>query len=206
MALGSTQPLTEMSTRNLPGADNLTSIYEPIAYRKCGNLDVSQLYGTPWPVRRTVWRVRLTTSPQSVSRLSRKCGYLDVSQPYGPPLPLTAMALPYSNLSGRFKTVYFFSLYTLSVLPNRFTASACECFSNLFTYFSLRFLVSLVRDLHGSCGSLCTNVYSEWVGECWIQNAAAFQSWNLRLSHTDERERGSVMVEALSYKLEGRGL
>jgi hypothetical protein len=38
MALGSTQPLTEMSTRNLPGskgrparkADNLTAMYEPI--------------------------------------------------------------------------------------------------------------------------------------------------------------------------------
>jgi hypothetical protein len=38
MALGSTQPLTEMSTRNLPGgkkrparkADNLTTICEPI--------------------------------------------------------------------------------------------------------------------------------------------------------------------------------
>jgi hypothetical protein len=38
MALGSTQPLTEMSTRDLPGgigrparkADNLTAIYEPI--------------------------------------------------------------------------------------------------------------------------------------------------------------------------------
>jgi hypothetical protein len=38
MALGSTQPLTEMSTRNLPGskgrparkADNLTDICEPI--------------------------------------------------------------------------------------------------------------------------------------------------------------------------------
>jgi hypothetical protein len=41
MALGSTQPLTEMSIRNLPGckgrparkADNLTAIYEPIS---CG--------------------------------------------------------------------------------------------------------------------------------------------------------------------------
>jgi hypothetical protein len=38
MALGSTQPLTEMSTRNIPGgkgrpahkADNLTAICEPI--------------------------------------------------------------------------------------------------------------------------------------------------------------------------------
>jgi hypothetical protein len=40
MALGSTQPLTEMSTRNLPGgkerpggADNFTDIYEPIVQK-----------------------------------------------------------------------------------------------------------------------------------------------------------------------------
>jgi hypothetical protein len=41
MALGSTQPLTEMSTRNIPGgdgrparkADNLTAICEPIVYK-----------------------------------------------------------------------------------------------------------------------------------------------------------------------------
>jgi hypothetical protein len=30
MALGSTRPLAEMSTRNLPGTDNLTAICEPI--------------------------------------------------------------------------------------------------------------------------------------------------------------------------------
>jgi hypothetical protein len=47
-ALGSTQPLTEMSTRNLPGGkgrpvrkvDNLTAIREPTVYTKCGSLDV----------------------------------------------------------------------------------------------------------------------------------------------------------------------
>jgi hypothetical protein len=41
MAVGSTQPLTEMSTRNLPGgkgwseckAENLTTICEPIVYK-----------------------------------------------------------------------------------------------------------------------------------------------------------------------------
>jgi hypothetical protein len=56
MTLGSTQPLTEMSTRNLPGGEGRpvrkadpTVICEPIVF-KCGSLDVSKTYGPSRPV------------------------------------------------------------------------------------------------------------------------------------------------------------
>jgi hypothetical protein len=58
MALGSTQPIREMSTMNLPGGkerparkpDDLTAICEPTVLGECGILYVSQPYGPSQPV------------------------------------------------------------------------------------------------------------------------------------------------------------
>jgi hypothetical protein len=67
MALGSTQPLTEMSTRNLAGVQG-------------GR------------------RIRSSSSPPSMSWLTRKYWSLKISKPYGSPRPVTGIALHFCNL------------------------------------------------------------------------------------------------------------
>jgi hypothetical protein len=90
MALGSSQPLTEMSTWNLSGG----------------------VEGGR--------HLRVTTSPPSVSRLSIKRGSLDVSQPYGPSRPVIVIALrfylsPFTEPRGASNNEVPFSVISLDV-------------------------------------------------------------------------------------------
>jgi hypothetical protein len=101
MALGSTQPLIEMSTRNLPGGRGVKSS----------------------------WRVRLTASAPPVSWLCRKCGSLDVSQPYGPSRSLTGRAVSFALLYCRWyqiERVWYYRNSTIYVFQEHCTWTYCK--------------------------------------------------------------------------------
>jgi hypothetical protein len=82
MALGSSQPLTEMSTRNL-------------LFKKRERVRDLGIRGGR--------RIGLTTLPSSISCLSKKYGQLDLSRLKEPPQPVTGISLPYMYFVRNFK-------------------------------------------------------------------------------------------------------
>jgi hypothetical protein len=82
MALGLTQPLTEMSTRNLPGrparkADNLTAICEPIVYKMWEPQHLTTLWASTACYRDT-FTFLYRTIPVSFLVLSRWLAAIDL--------------------------------------------------------------------------------------------------------------------------------
>jgi hypothetical protein len=115
MILGSTQPLAEISTRNISEDkqrstlkdNNLISIVEPIFFRKCGNLGVSQSYRPPQPLTGTVFTV---DRRDRVGRLTFSNGV----NPKG-----TGMPNKYSNASRAFTKLACNKYYGENVLNSK---------------------------------------------------------------------------------------
>jgi hypothetical protein len=74
----------------------------------------TSMINSSWGVKGCL-RVKLTTSPPSVSRLSRKCGSLDVSKSYGPPWPVTRIDLPFTLSSNKSENTFCLSVTYLRV-------------------------------------------------------------------------------------------
>jgi hypothetical protein len=131
MALGLTQPLTEMSTRMIPGGVNHDQ------------------------------HIRLTSSLPPVSQLSRKYVILDILQPYRPPWPVRGIdLLMHSGLAPEKSYIYIYMvLESCKLVDNylwllsQFSKSQDKCLE--FLAASGFFLTPCLKLLWGSCSPMC---------------------------------------------------